>query len=91
MNIIIKVSVSASELGCIKLVFVELGVKIDNVYCQDVLLTQNCCQQSVTLQAKFTCFTRTVCRHIVDIKPSSFCVKRLPLELHLTTSELWFG
>ena len=33
------VSVAVSKLGCTELIFVELGVKVDGAYYQDVLLS----------------------------------------------------
>ena len=35
----VMVSLAVSKLGCTELIFVELGVKVDGAYYQDVLLS----------------------------------------------------
>ena len=78
------VSVGVSKLGCIHLIFVDPGVKINGCYYREALLSQQLLPAVRQVSAVATsCYNKTVHRRTGHARQSSCCNGRRPHSSHL--------
>jgi len=88
LGLVLYTRFAAARLGCINLIFIEPGAKINRQYYRDMLLMQRLLQRSAALLEKCLSSSKTMRQHIMLVTQSSFCTVRHRSSSVLTSTRL---